>query len=193
VGQADMTPQVQAGVSAGDGAFAMVGNPAFCTSAIKAIQTVGFKGPVIIIPQCIDQSSASATNGAYKGSKMLTATNTDPKNKEYKQYLAVMKKYAKGVETGGVAPGGFINVIALVKALPSLTGDVTKESIASGLTAMASTPLPLGGGITFQCNGQQVSIAKPICSTQVLEATLNAKAVPGNFKVFDTADLLKIG
>jgi branched-chain amino acid transport system substrate-binding protein len=193
VGQADMTPQVQAGVSAGDGAFAMVGNAAFCTSAIKALTTVGFKGPIIAIPQCVDSSSASATNGGYKGVKVLTATNTDPKNKEYKQYLAVMKKYAKGVEPGGVAPGGFANVIALVKALPTLSGDVTKESIAAGLTAMQPTPLPLGGGITYQCNGQQISIAKATCSTQVLEATFNAKAIPGNFKVFDTADLVKIG
>ena len=64
-----MTPQVQAGVSAGDGAFAMVGNPAFCTSAIKALTTVGFKGPVIVIQQCLDQSSTSATNGGYKGVK----------------------------------------------------------------------------------------------------------------------------
>jgi branched-chain amino acid transport system substrate-binding protein len=193
VGQADMTPQVQAGVSAGDGAFAMVGNPAFCTSAIKALTTVGFKGPVVVIQQCLDQSSASATNGGYKGVKMLTAANTDPKNKDYKQYLAVMKKYAKGVDTGGVAPGGYANVIALVKALPTITGDVTKDSIAAGLTAMQPTPLPLGGGIMFQCNGQQISIAKASCSTQVLEATFNAKAVPGNFKLFETSDLVKIG
>jgi branched-chain amino acid transport system substrate-binding protein len=193
VGQADMTPQVQAGVSAGDGGFAMVGNPAFCTSAIKAIQTVGFKGPVVVIQQCLDQSSASATNGGYKGVKMLTATNTDPKNKEYKQYLAVMKKYAKGTDTGGVAPGGYANVIALVKALPNLTGDVTKDTIADGLTAMPQTPLPLGGGITFQCNGQQISIAKASCSTAALEATFSAKAVPGNFKLFETSDLVKIG
>jgi branched-chain amino acid transport system substrate-binding protein len=193
VGQADMTPQVQAGISGGDGAFAMVGNPAFCTGAIKALTTVGFKGPIIAIPQCVDQSSASATNGGYKGVKVLTAANTDPKNKDYKQYLAVMKKYAKGVDNGGVAPGGYANLIALVKALPNLTGDVTKETVASGLAAMAATPLPLGGGITFQCNGQQISIAKASCSTQVLEATYNAKAIPGNFKVFDTADLVKIG
>ncbi|HZP29109.1 MAG TPA: ABC transporter substrate-binding protein [Acidimicrobiia bacterium] len=192
-GEADMTPQVQAGVSNGDGAFAMVGNAAFCTSAVKAIRTVGFKGPVIAIPQCVDSSSASATNGGYKGVKVLTATNTDPKNKEYQQYLAVMKKYAKGVETGGVAQGGFISIIALVKALPNLTGDVTAQTIEQGMASMPATPLPLGGGVTFQCNGQQVSIAKSICSTEVLEATYDAKAIPGKFKVFDTADLLKIG
>jgi branched-chain amino acid transport system substrate-binding protein len=193
VGQADMTPQIQAGISAGDGAFAMVGNPAFCTSAIKGLTTVGFKGPVTVIQQCVDQSSASATNGGYKGAKVLTPTDTDPKTKDYKQYLAVMKKYAKGVDTGGVAPGGYASVLAVLNALPNLTGDVTAATVSAGLAAMPPTPLPLGGGIMFQCDGKQVSLAPPICSTQMLEATYTAKVIPVNFKLIDTSDLLKLG
>jgi branched-chain amino acid transport system substrate-binding protein len=193
VGQADMTPQIQAGISAGDGAFAMVGNPAFCTSAIKGLTTVGFKGPVTAIQQCVDNTSASATNGGYKGVNVLTTTDTDPTTKDYQQYLAVMKKYAKGVDTGGVAPGGYASILALVVALPNLTGDVNAQTISAGMAAMPATPLPLGGGITFQCNGTQVSLAPPICSTQVLKAKYTAKAVPVNFKVFDTSDLTKLG
>jgi branched-chain amino acid transport system substrate-binding protein len=193
VGQADMTPQIQAGISNGDGAFNVFGNPAFCTSAIKGLTTVQFKGPVIAIPQCVDQTSAKATNGGYKGVKVLTATNTSPASKDYRQYLAVMKKYAKGVDTGGVAPGGYASVLAVVRALPNLTGDVTAQTVSAGMAAMPSTPLPLGGGITFQCNGTQVTIAPPICSTQTLEATFTAQAIPVNFKLFDTAPLLKIG
>ena len=190
-GQADMTPQIQAGISAGDGAFAMVGNPAFCTSAIKALTTVGFKGPITVIQQCVDQTSAKATNGGYKGTNVLTTL--DSTNKEYAQYLAVMKKYAKGVDTGGVAPGGYASILALVAALPNLTGDVTAGTISAGMAAMPPTPLPLGGGITFQCNGKQVTLAPPICSTQVLKAKYTAKAIPVGFKVFDTSSLTKLG
>jgi branched-chain amino acid transport system substrate-binding protein len=193
VGEADMTPQIQAGISNGDGAFAMVGNPAFCTSAIKGLTTVGFKGPITVIQQCIDETSASATNGGYKGVNVLTTTNTDPKNKDYQTYLAVMKKYAKGVDTGGVAPGGYASVLSLVVALPNLTGDVNAQTISAGLAAMAPTPLPLGGGITFQCDGKQVSLAPPICSTQVLRAKFTAKAIPVGFKLFDTSNLVKVG
>jgi hypothetical protein len=58
---------------------------------------------------------------------------------------------------------------------------------------MAPTPLPLGGGITFECNGKQVTLAPPICSTQVLKAKYTAKAVPVGFKVFDTSALTKLG
>ena len=70
-----------------------------------------------------------------------------------------MKKYAKGVDTGGVAPGGYASVLALVAALPNLTGDVTAQTISAGMAAMPPTPLPLGGGIIFQCNGTQVTLA----------------------------------
>jgi branched-chain amino acid transport system substrate-binding protein len=186
-GQADMTPQVQAGISGGDGAFALFGSPPFCTSAIKALTTVGFKGPITAIEQCVDQTSAKATNGGYKGVNVLTSRNST--NKEYAQYLAVMRKYAKGVDTGGVAPGGYTAVLALVRALPNLTGDVTAQTISAG----PPTPLPLGGGIMFQCNGKQVSLAPPICTTQVLKAKFTAKAIPVGFKVFDTSSLLKLG
>ena len=68
-----------------------------------------------------------------------------------------MKKYAKGVDTGGVAPGGYASVLALVAALPNLTGDVTAQTISAGMAAMPPTPLPLGGGIIFQCNGTQIA------------------------------------
>jgi branched-chain amino acid transport system substrate-binding protein len=190
-GQADMTPQVQAGISGGDGAFALFGSPPFCTSAIKALTTVGFKGPVTAIEQCVDQTSAKATNGGYKGVNVLTSRNST--NKEYAQYLAVMRKYAKGVDTGGVAPGGYTAVLALVRALPNLTGDVTAQTISAGMAAAPPTPLPLGGGIMFQCNGKQVSLAPPICTTQVLKAKFTAKAIPVGFKVFDTSSLLKLG
>jgi branched-chain amino acid transport system substrate-binding protein len=190
-GQADMTPQVQAGISNGDGAFALFGSAPFCTSAIKALTTVGFKGPITAIEQCVDSTSAKATNGGYKGVNVLSSRNST--NKEYAQYLAVMKKYAKGVDTGGVAPGGYSSVLALVRALPNLTGDVTAQTISAGMAAAPPTPLPLGGGIMFQCNGKQVSLAPPICTTQVLKAKYTAKAIPVGFKVFDTSSLLKLG
>ena len=190
-GQADMTPQVQAGISNGDGAFALFGSAPFCTSAIKALTTVGFKGPITAIEQCVDSTSAKATNGGYKGVNVLSSRNST--NKEYAQYLAVMKKYAKGVDTGGVAPGGYASVLALVRALPNLTGDVTAQTISEGMAAAPPTPLPLGGGIMFQCNGKQVSLAPPICTTQVLKAKFTAKAIPVGFKVFDTSSLLKLG
>jgi branched-chain amino acid transport system substrate-binding protein len=193
LGAADMTPQIQAAIANGDGQFNVVGQPAFCTSAIKAIRTLGFKGPVVVIQQCIDSSSASATNGGYEGVKMLTSFTSDPNDNDYKVYNAVMDTYAKGAEKGGVASGGYKAVVGFVKAMSGLTGQITPQAIVAAFRSMPDTPQPLGGGITFKCDGKQVSIAPAICSTKVLEVTLDANARPSSTKVIDTSDLFKIG
>ncbi len=192
-GTADMTPQIQAGISNGDGQFAIVGDAAFCTSAIKALRTVGFKGPVVVIPQCVDSSSGSATNGGFEGAYVLTAGTTEKSDPDVQTYDAVMAKYAKGSETGGVAPGGYTVVVAFARAMARLTGEMTPESVTATLKAMPETPLPMGKGITFKCDGKQISIAPNICSTKVLEATLDGDGNPKSYKLFETADLLKVG
>jgi len=193
LGAADMTPQVQAAIANGDGQFNVVGQPGFCTSAIKAIRTLGFKGPVVVIQQCIDSSSASATNGGYEGVKMLTSITSDPNDNDLKVYNAVMDTYAKGAEKGGVASNGYQAVVGFVKAMSGLTGEVTPQAIVAAFRSMRETPLPLGGGITFKCDGKQVTIAPALCSTKVLEATLDANGQPTSTKLIDTADLFKIG
>ena len=140
----------------------------------------------------MDQTSAKATNGGYKGVNVLTTRNST--NKEYAQYLAVMKKYAKGVDTGGVAPGGYTSVLALVTALPNLTGDVTQQTISAGMAVDGADAAPARWRHHLPVQrDQQVSLAPPICSTQVLKAKYTAKAVPVGFKVFDTSTLSKLG
>ena len=76
-----MTPQIQAGISGGDGAFAMVGNPAFCTSAIKGLTTVGFKGPVTAIQQCVDQTSAQGDERRVQGRQRADDAQLGPRTR----------------------------------------------------------------------------------------------------------------
>ncbi len=159
----------------------------------RGSRTVGFKGPITVIQQCIDQTSASATNGGYKGVNVLTTTNTSPTNKDYRQYLAVMKKYAKGVDTGGVAPGGYASVLALVAALPNLTGDVTAQTISAGMAAMPPTPLPLGGGITFQCNGTQVAPGAADLLHPGAQGQVHGEGGPGGLQGVRHVELSKLG
>jgi branched-chain amino acid transport system substrate-binding protein len=74
------------------------------------------------------------------------------------------------------------------------TGVFTPAGIVATISAMSPQPLPFGAGITFQCNGQQVSITPPVCSTAVLEATLDAQGNPtGAFTKVDTSAILKLG
>ena len=59
---------------------------------------------------------------------------------------------------------------------------------------MSAQPLPFGTGLTFQCNGQQVTITPSVCSTGSLEATLDQSGNPvGAFTPLDASALLKLG
>ena len=42
------------------GQFAIVGDYGVCTSALKAIKTVGFTGSIVIIPECIDANTGAS-------------------------------------------------------------------------------------------------------------------------------------
>ncbi len=190
-GTADMTPQVQAALSKNPGQFSIVGDPTFCTSAIKAIKTVGFKGNVVVIPQCIDASSAKAIPGGFTGATVVTPLTNDPKSSDYQKYLAVMKKYAPGASTGGVAPGGYSTTLGFITGMAGNTGDVTAANVESTMKAMAATPLPLGEGINFQCNSP-ITFIPNLCSTQVLQGKLNAKGTMTSSKVLDTKDITKL-
>jgi branched-chain amino acid transport system substrate-binding protein len=191
---ADMTPQIQAELSHTPGQFAILGLPSFCGSAIKAIKSTGFTGGIIVVPSCIN-STTSTTAGSLKGVKLITATSNDPNSAEFKLYSAVMGKYAPGTDLGGVVTGGYQAMVGFDRALAGFAGDVTRASITTALKIMPATPMPLADGITFKCDGKQVSIAPNICSTEVLTGTLDANGAVDSqgYSVLNVGDLLKIG
>jgi hypothetical protein len=57
---------------------------------------------------------------------------------------------------------------------------------------MKATPMPLADGVTFKCDGKQVSIAANICSTEVLTGALNADGTidAAGYSVLNVAGLL---
>ena len=60
--------------------------------------------------------------------------------------------------------------------------------------AMSPQPLPFGGGITFQCDGKQVSLTASVCSTGALEATLDQSGNPvGAYTTLDASAIEKLG
>ena len=91
-----MTPQIQAEISKGVNFIQVLGDPSFCTSALKAAKTLDFTGTIALIAQCIDSSSASGIPGGYKGDVLLTTSTTDPTNPDVKLYKAVMAKVRQG-------------------------------------------------------------------------------------------------
>jgi branched-chain amino acid transport system substrate-binding protein len=153
---------------------------------------VNFTGDIILTPQCLDSTTAE-TVGGLAGVKIITASTTDPNSAEYKLFAAVMKTYTPESELGGEVPDGFQAVVGFARAVARLSGEVTSQTVANALRTMPSTPMPLGDGVTFKCDGQQVPVAPNICSTQVLTGTLddNGKINGGGYSVLDVSGLMK--
>lgn len=189
---ADMTPQIEAEMSHKPGQFAIIGVPAFCASTIQAIRSVGFTGSVVVISSCVDSTTANLTGG-LQGIKVITASSNDPNSAEHKLFAAIIGKYAPGTDLGGTAVAdGYQAMLGFGRAAAGVTGDVTQTSVKSALKTMKATPMPLADGITFQCNGKQVTIAPNICSNEVLTGTLSTDGTinSSGYSVLNVADLL---
>ncbi|HKH88861.1 MAG TPA: ABC transporter substrate-binding protein, partial [Acidimicrobiales bacterium] len=196
VAEADPTPQIQAELSKSPGEFHVLGAVGLCTPTLKALKSLGFTGTIVVIPQCIDATSASAIPGGYTGVKMLTASTNDPTDPDNKVYIAAMKAFASGTDpfANGVTQGGFAAVLGFARAMTGTTGDFSTTGVAATIASMSPQPMPFGAGVMFQCNGKQVTITPPVCSTAVLETTLNQAGLPtGGFTQVDTSALLKLG
>jgi ABC-type branched-subunit amino acid transport system substrate-binding protein len=191
---ADMTPQIAAELSHKPGQFAIIGVPSFCASAIQAIKSVGFTGGIVVIPGCIDSTTAKIA-GSLQGIKVVTASTSDPNSAEFKLFAAVTNKYATGSELSGPIVDGYQAMVGFGRAAAGLTGDITRSTITTALKTMKATPMPLADGITFKCDGKQVPIAPNICSTKILAGTLDANGQIGasGYTVLDVSDLLTVG
>lgn len=189
---ADMTPNIQAALTKDPGGMTVVGDPLFCTKAMNAIAATGYTGKLVVIPQCINESFLQTVTN-LEGATMLTTATNDPGSEQYQQYLAVMSTYGgKDPQVGGAAPQSYQAVLGFVRAMAGVTGELTPDSVRAALKAMPPTEMPLGDGITFQCDGKQVAITPTICSQDVLKATLDAKGQPGKFSILKGADVLDI-
>jgi len=195
-GTADMTPQIQAELAKGPDLFHVTGDVPFCTSAIKALKTIGFTKDIVVIAQCISATSAASIPGGYAGVKLVTEATNAPTDADVKIYTAAMAKYSPDTPpfVNGVTQGAFAVLWAFARATSGITGDVTSTSVETAFTTATAQPLPFGGGTTFQCTGTQVAITPSVCSTGALEATLDQSGNPtGTFTPLDATALLKLG
>jgi branched-chain amino acid transport system substrate-binding protein len=195
-GTADMTPQVQAELGKNPDIVQVEGDVTFCTSALKALKTLGYSKTIVVIAQCISANSAGSIPGGYGGMKEVTNYTTAPSDADVKVYKAAMAKYSPGSNpyASGVTSGGWAVVLGFARAMSGMTGDVSTAGIQAALASMPPTPLPFGGGITFQCDRKQVAITPSICSTGALAATLDQSGQPqGSFQPLDATALLKLG
>lgn len=192
-GTPDLSPQLQQAVSSGADAIGVTGDVTFCTSFLKAYQTLSITTQKYVISTCTDQSVVKALPNALNGSIMAaTASNTN--SPDQKLYAAMIQKYAPGkgidldpMKSSGVA-AGVSSVMDLSLAMNGLTGDPTPAAITQQVKT-AKGKIFLGGGITFDCSSKPIPILPNICSAQLLVGKINSSGVLQNPKLIDPASL----
>lgn len=194
-GTPDLTPQLQDAVSQGADAIGVTGDVTFCTSFLKAYQTLALKVPKYVIATCNDQSVTSALPDALNGSIEAT-TSVSGDSADAKLYAAMLQKYAAGkgidpdpAKSSGVA-AGITTVVNFVQGMKAFTGDPTAANISTYFKT-AKGPIFLGGGITFDCSSKPISILANICSAQLQIGTVSGDGSVHDTKPIDATSVFK--
>jgi branched-chain amino acid transport system substrate-binding protein len=190
-GTPDMTPQVQDALGRGAQMFNIIGDPAFCISALGALNTLGFNGVRLVNPQCLDANSATSIPGGIDGVKVATTESLDARDPEVALYEAAMARYSPGTDPHfSSTSGGFAIVLAFARAMSGLSGDLTPDSVRSTLAAMAPQPQPLLSSQTFKCDHSLFKLTPAVCSSGIAIVTLDAAGKAKDSVAFDTQAIL---
>ena len=193
-GTPDMTPQIQSAISAGAQQLSIVGNTAFCISALKAAKTLGFSGKIIINTECLSPDIAKTVPGGTDGVEVSSNESQEPSDREVALYNAVAAQYAPGTpphEAGN--SGGYAAVIGFVRGMSNLTaGNVTPATVASTFASMSPQPMPLLAGQTFKCD-HKTPLLPAACSSAAVVLTLDASGNVKSSQAFDAAPYIKLG
>jgi branched-chain amino acid transport system substrate-binding protein len=192
-GTPDLSPQLQEAVSNGADAIGVTGDVTFCTSFLKAYQTLGLDVAKYIIATCTDQSVVKALPDALDGAIMAGATSSTDST-DTKVYAAMLEKYAKGkgidpdpAKSSGVA-AGVSAVVDFVNGMKGLTGDPTPAAITQQIKTVKGD-IFLSGGLTFDCSSKPIPILANICSAELQVGTVDENGVVQDPKPIDPAPL----
>ncbi|MBL7499663.1 ABC transporter substrate-binding protein [Frankia sp. CNm7] len=190
-GTADMTPQMQQVVANGSDQVFIIGNDAFCISAMNGLGAVGFTGTISGISQCItDATRKSVLGDTLKGMVISASAPVGPDSPSMRLFTTVAETYGKDIDLSnqdGMIM--FMLLAGLQTATQGITGDITPVAITSTIKAMKETELPGGGGIRFRCNGKAVPDSPAVCVRGGLSTTLDDKGQPAEYKVLGTTPI----
>lgn len=191
-GTPDMTPQIQAAISDGADAVAVVGDVTFCTSFLQSFQTIGADVLRYVIPVCVDQSVIDAVPGALEGA--VVATNLVGGD-DAELYAAMVAEYAgdEGIDpdpeiSSGVA-FGVSTLVTFGRFMGGLQGDPTPETVLAQMQAAHDVPIFLSGGATATCDGTAVPMLPNICAGGVQMGELEAGGSITDARAVDGAAL----
>jgi branched-chain amino acid transport system substrate-binding protein len=194
-GTPDMTPQIQAAQNQNPQMYFVLGDPTFCSSAMKAIKTLGISAPIVALDRCIGDDKGASIPGGFDGVEIATQAVTNPGDPEFELYKAVLGRYGDGLEASSQTISGYQGMLSMVRAVnASNTTDLSAAGIKAALSGMPATPYPLGGGGTFQCNGKALTAISPnICSTIGVISDASAEGDLSNFRVLNSDGIYSLG
>ena len=183
---ADLTPQVQAAAASNPKLIQIIGPTAMCASAMKAVKTLGLQAKVSFLNRCQDKASAASIPGGWGGATVFSTVSLDPANQETKLYKAFLAKYLPNKQDSPDLQIGYQAMLGFVRGLNAgKIADFTSKGLGAAFRRMPSTPLPLGGGLTYSCTHKHVTFTPAACSTGAIVAKAKADGSLEDFKVLD--------
>jgi branched-chain amino acid transport system substrate-binding protein len=191
-GTPDMTSQMQEIASGDAGVVYIVGNDAFCISAIQGLNAVGYDGAISGVAQCITDATREALPAEQLEGIEITATIAlgDDEDPAYQLYEAVMATYGENVDDveNALSMQAYAVMASLATAMDGVEGDITPETATEAIKAMPESEYPGAGGVTFQCGGEAFPEQPAVCTNQSLRAILDAEGVPASYEAIDSSD-----
>jgi branched-chain amino acid transport system substrate-binding protein len=195
-GTADMGPQIQAALGKDPQLVHLIGDSAFCTTALQALQAASYSGTITAISQCISDATIKTVGDYLKGVLVGYNATIDPNDPDYKTFVAVVNKYAQNpgsISLTSNPVGAFAVVSNFVRAMAKASGTITQPSVITTIRGAGALPLAMGAGLTFNCNGKAISILPAVCTSGFVQATLDAQGKPTDFTKVDPGNLQNFG
>lgn len=184
------TADLSAGVTAGGDpdVWLVLGDAAFCTTALQALQVQAPDTPVFMTQQCVAPDIADSLPNGYTGVTTIASTRLDPEDPEAVLFDAVLETFADE-DLSAAAPGfladGFSTVLGFDHLMEGYDGDGGPDSVTTYLST-ATGELPLAGGVVMDCGNPPIAALSSVCS---LSAWLTVRDAAGEGVSFEQIDV----
>jgi branched-chain amino acid transport system substrate-binding protein len=190
---ADPTAAIQQAMSGGAGQLVFFGDTEFVTTGIKTAKQLGFEGPMITQVSGFPEDQIASIPGGLEDVIVLGSTTLDESDDDRILYNTVIDTFAGDAPVDDIFTTAAFQVeLALVNAL-ALTPDA--EAGAAGIMDSLQNmdrpvPLPLGGGMTFQCGADVIAVLPGVCVATTLRSDLDADGNAVSEDVLTSSDAM---
>lgn len=175
---ADPTSAIQQSINNGSDAFTILGDNAFVTRAIKSLNQLGFKGPMITNISAFQKDQIDSMPNGLKGVTTMSSITRIPEREGLSEFATIMDKFGDDIDTGAdsgqVAYQTFLGFVESVNLTPG-AGTSAKDVVAALKNMPKAVPLRLAPGLSLNCDGKAVAVLQGVCNAKTIAATLNAE------------------